>query len=335
MEGNLGLLAPGLSFTVESGATLTQLQQLSRLHHTTLTKRVLPVLQEYGLVEKKDNIYFAAEDQKDLLRRKKFVKSKKAIWQDKLQTYKVCLLRPGVSRLTLTENLVLWLIQSYNLRGRKIHRRGIATQVGISEKTVKRAIQYLRQEKFLDDGWNVLLDDTTKPVWADRVQKEATIAGARHDFMMAIKILRRFPDGYAPQFQDNMAVTRDALVDLFALMREVDYSTHEIETFFFKELPQMCGIDGEKTKGVAYLSLDNFLNRCMIQSFRLAEQITDENRRRRRFAGPNSLGIFRKISIAAIRSGKASLEQYGMKGIQTMAPDFAAMAEKWARGQWA
>jgi hypothetical protein len=309
-------------------ATQRELEEVTGLHHKTMTK-ILTELKQCELVELKDDLYFACDDQNQYFHRKK--NTDIPDWQDRFQTVTVYRLIPNQSTLTFTQNLVLWLIHSYNLRGSKIRRQGCATQLGISLTTVKCAIRHLRSTHLMDDQWNLTLDDQAKTLWTDVPEKDAEEkkAVAENDFLLAIRVIKQFPEGYKPQFK-KFAETRDDLKGWFGLLRQADYTNRQIEDFFLKELREMCAINKDNG-AIPYLCLDCYLNRCLGHVFQLAQQITDDNRRRRRFAGRNSLGIFREISIGAIRSARAWVQEYGADGIQNMAPNFDKIAAKWMK----
>jgi DNA-binding transcriptional regulator YhcF (GntR family) len=310
------------------GATQRELEEVTGLHHQTVSK-VLTELKQCELVELKDGLYCACDDKNRHFYRKQATNIPD--WQDRYQTVTVYLRAPTQSTLTFTENLVVWLVHSYNLQGKKIRRRGCATQLHISVTTAKRTLKRLRSIGLIDDQWNLTLTEEAKTLWADVPEKdvEERNAAARDNFLLAINVIKQFPEGYVPQFQE-FAKTRDHLKEMFTLLRTADYTSHQVEQFFLKELPAMCGIEHDNGT-LPYLCLDAYLNRCVAQVFRLAEQITDDNRRRRRFAGRNSLGIFRTISIGVIRFERAWVLEYGAEGIQNMTPSFEKIAAQWMK----
>ena len=313
---------------LEWGASQREIEVMTGFHRKTVDK-ILTELKQCGLVEAKEGLYFACDDQNHYFRRKKAANIPD--WQDRFQTVTVYLLVPAQATLTFAQNLVLWLIHSYNLQGKKIRRRGCATQLHISPKTVKRALSYLRAQKLIDEQWNLILNDKVKALWLDIPDKDAENkkAAAESDFLLALRVIKLFPEGYNPQFGGHPK-TRDCLKDFFRVLKAADYPRHQIEAFFLKELPATCGVNRDNGF-VPYLYMDAYLNRCVGQAFRLAEQITEDNRRKRRFAGRNSLGIFREISIGAIRHARAWITEHGADGIQNMAPDFEKIAARWLK----
>lgn len=300
------------------GATKSELQDVTGLHWKTITT-MLPSLLEHQLVEEKNGLFFAKDDPAGVFYRKK---ENRRSWQNKYQTVTVYLLNPEQNRLTFTENLVLWLIHSYNAAGMKVRRGGIATQLKIAKDTAKRAVKRLRTEGLLDDEWNLTIGEDARAIWADQPQPEIAKVVEQRSFLLATRLVNQIEANYIMQFDKDRATTRDGLKDLLEVMEDRGYTSQQIEEFFLQEVPEMAKVSEGENLIWSSLFLDCYLNRCLWQTFKAAEQFTARNRKAGKYHGRNSLGVFRKLSHSVFRLMKARHVDEGVDGVLRISPQF-------------
>lgn len=300
------------------GTTRPDLSRITGFHRQTV-KSTLDALLAHQLVEEKEGQLFPKDDHGQFFRRKTTQPKK---WQDALQTVKVYLLSGEQTRITYSENVVLWLIHSYNAVGKHVHRKGIATQLRVSFQTVKRAIQHLRAEGLLDDQRHLIISQEAKDIWADQPVPEEAKAAEDSNFTLAMRVMQQFHEDYRPQFEMDFPAIRDNVKDLIGLMKQAEYNDHQIRAYFLEELPEMCSFGLSDHPAFSSLLLDCYLSRCIAQAFLAAEKFTTANRRSGNYHGPNSLGTFRSLSQSVFRVMKARLVDNGVDGVRRMSPRF-------------
>ncbi len=176
------------------------------LHRVTTVGDTITNLLAFGLVEAEGQAYLARDGQTAWFHQRKEA-TEHWHWIDRYAYYRLYLPAKG-SPLSPRQNALLWLLKSWQKKGKVISRQGHASQLRISRRTVSRSITTLT-EMGLWDGRKVTFEGH-EHLWQDATTKKAT-ASEQRPLRLGRYILGKFSDTYQMEIFSERATMKTAL----------------------------------------------------------------------------------------------------------------------------
>jgi len=265
-----------------------------------------------GLVEKQDRLLHAKQPPQGWFHYKK---NTNLPWQKRLSNFPMYRMqRDGVDeRLTNLENAVLCLLHSWQKR---ITAQGLATQLRCGRRSIYRAVNSLQQMGLLDSFWGTTISRRHLPLWEDKKDTRQPSKGESEplvcDHVMELCDWSRYDWS-----RFSYCGSEDRFIHFLNLsqtkMTHGNYNAKQIVDYWnwlFEKLQSPT-------------RFDYFVHRLWWKVWKAAEQETSLHRKQGTFSGPNSLGLLRLKTNAAIKALAEKIKADGWDSLSYWEPDFS------------
>lgn len=277
------------------------------LHRVTTVRDALTKLKAFGLAEAEGHKYLARDGQPTWFHRRKDA-TEHWHWVDRYAYFRLFL--PGtVCPLSPRQNAVLWLLRSWQKKGKVVTRQGMASQLRISRRTVISSVNTLT-ELGLWNGSKVVVNGCLH-YWQDAKTKQADGSDER-PLRLARYIMRDFPASYVMRLYPERNDMQNALGRHERRMIDAGFKATDIQEVW----------------DYARETLDRKCPRLECYTFHfwklfeVVEKETRANRRRGLFHGPNSKGLLKARTNAFGKVVEAQLRRNGMDSLLGWEPNF-------------
>jgi hypothetical protein len=269
-------------------------------------------LQACGLVEMLGRLLYAKEPPQDWFHYKS---NPNLPWYKRISNFPMRMLqREGVhEQLTNLQNAVLWLLHSWQKR---ITAQGLATQLRCGRRSIYRAVDALQEFGLLDSYWATTISRRHLSFWQDKKEQ------------------------HLPKKGESQPIVSDCVMEL------CDWSRHDWSRFnfcgsldqFFHRLNlsqvKMTFSNYNAKQIVEYWTwafgklhsptrFDYFVHKLWWKVWEAAERETTTHRKQGTFSGPNSLGLLRLKTNAAIKALAEKIKADGWDTLNHWEPDFS------------
>jgi Fe2+ or Zn2+ uptake regulation protein len=263
-------------------------------------------------VEKQGRLLFAKEPPQGWFHYKK---NTNLPWQKRLSNFPMYRLRrdAGDQRLTNLQNAVLCLLHSWQKR---ITAQGLATQLRCGKRSVYRAADALQAMGLLDSFWTTTISRRHLSLWQDKQDIRQPSKGESQPLVCEqVMELRDWPRHNWSRF--GYCGSQDRFIDLLNLsqvrMAHGNYNAKQIVDYWawvFEKLQSPT-------------RFDYFVHKLWWKVWKAAEQETSIHRKQGTFSGPNSLGLLRLKTNAAIKALTEKIKTDGWDTLNSWEPDFS------------
>ena len=269
-------------------------------------------MQACGLLEKQERLLYAKEPPQGWFHYKS---NPNLPWQKRLSNFPMRLLqRDGADeRLTNLQNAVLWLLHSWQKR---ITAQGLATQLHCGRRSIYRAVDVLQAWGLLDPFWQTTISKRHLLLWQDKKDKRQPSKGKSQavvcDHVMELCDWSRYDWS-----RFSFCGSEEKLIYGLNLSQvKMSYSHYNA-----KQIVEYWAAVFEKLKSPT--RFDFFVHKLWWKVWEAAERETSIHRKQGTFAGPNSLGLLRLKTNAAVKALSEKIKEDGWDTLYHWEPDFS------------
>jgi len=264
------------------------------------------------LVEKQDRLLYAKEPPQGWFHYKK---NTNLPWQKRLSNFPMYRLQrdAGDLRLTNLQNAVLCLLHSWQKR---ITAQGLATQLRCGRRSVYRAVDALQAMGLLDSYWGTTISRRHLSLWQDK-QDIRQASKAESQPLVCDHVIELCDWSRYDWSRFSYCGSEDRFAHLLNLsqvrMTHGNYNAKQIVDYWawlFEKLQSPT-------------RFDYFVHRLWWNVWKAAEQETALHRKRGTFSGPNSLGLLKLKTNAAIKALAEKIKGDGWDSLTYWEPDFS------------
>jgi hypothetical protein len=219
----------------------------------------------------------------------------------------------GDERLTNLQNAVLWLLHSWQKR---ITAQGLATQLRCGRRSVYRAVDALQALGLLDPFWATTISRRHLSLWQDKKEQRQPSKGESQP-VVCNHIMELCDWSRYDWSRFNFCGSEGKLIHWLCLfqtkMTQGNYNAKQIVDYW----------DAVFEKLQSPTKFDYFVHKLWWKVWEAAERETTIHRKQGTFSGPNSLGLLKLKTHAAMKALTEKIKEDGWDALYSWEPDFS------------